>query len=69
MWIENTADSRRHYNDDILGDIVDDPVDDLPGDERGIVWDGPIQVTNDVGEVLCEHYDSIRPYEAGGNDS
>jgi len=63
MWIENTADSRRHYTD-AFDDLVDDPVGDLPGDERGVVWDGPVQVTVDVGEWLCEHYDAIRPYEA-----
>lgn len=69
MWITNDADSRRHYNEDVLGEIVDDPVTDLPGDERGVVWDdGPLQVTQDVGEALVEHYDSIRPYEAGDSE-
>jgi len=69
MWIENTADSRRHYNEELLEAVVDDPVADLPGDDRGLVWDGPMQVTKDVGEVLCEYYDSIQPYEADDHDS
>lgn len=65
MWITNDNDStRRQYNAAVFDDLVDDPVADLPGDAPGIVWDGPVQVTDAVGEALVEHYDTIRPYEA-----
>lgn len=70
MWIENTRNTSRHYNAELLGDLVDDPVEDLPGDERGIVYNdtGTVQVTDAVGEALVEHYDAIQPYEAEATD-
>lgn len=65
MWIINeSTGTRRLFNDDLLGDLVDDAVEDLPGDGQGVVFDGPTQVTEAVGEALCDHYDDIRPYEA-----
>lgn len=69
-WIENTNDATSvHYDDDVLGCVVEDPVEDLPGDERGVVWDGPLQVADDVGEALVAHYDTIRLYEADTNST
>jgi len=62
VWIinENTATSRL-YTDELSDlDNVDDLVEDLPGDERGVVFNdnGTAQVTDDVAEVLVE-YDTI----------
>lgn len=70
MWIkcQNEA-TQSLYNEDVLGDIVDDPVDDLPGDVYGVELDGPVQVASKVGEAMCEYYDSIQPYEADENES
>lgn len=62
MWIINEADSVRHYNSELLDDVVDDPVEDLPGEQYGIVHDGPVQVTKEVGELLVEEYESISEY-------
>jgi hypothetical protein len=63
-WIrnENSA-SRCIYNAEVFEDVddVDDPVADLPGDERGVVWNdsGTAQVTAEVAEALVAEYDSI----------
>lgn len=56
MWIinENEA-TRRHYNEELM----DEPVE--------YNENGTAQVAEEVGEALCEHYDSIRPYEAEEN--
>lgn len=72
MWIINdNAAISRHYDADVLGDLVDDPVADLPGDERGVVYaeNGTAQVSEAVGEALVAHYDTIRPYEAGDDNA
>lgn len=78
MWIINDSATRRHFNadlpvtdDETLGDLIDDPVDDLPGDGYGVDYGepgAPVQVTADVGEALVAHYETIRPYEAGDTE-
>jgi hypothetical protein len=65
MWIHNTNEPTvRHYNADVLGDVIADPVAELPGDGYGIACDGPQQVRDDVGELLINHYDAYEPYSA-----
>jgi hypothetical protein len=53
MWIINDRATSRHFNDELM----DEPVEYNDN--------GTAQVTDDLGERLVEHYESIRPYEAG----
>lgn len=51
MWIktENTA-TKRLYNEDLM----DDPV--------SFFENGTTQVTEELGETLCSHYETISPH-------
>lgn len=56
-WIETTNPAtRRLFNED----VVDEPVT--------FNENGTAQVSADVAEALCDHYDTIRPYEAGDSE-
>jgi len=50
--INDNAATRRLFNEDLM----DEPVE--------FASTGTAQVTEDVGEALCDRYDDIRPYEA-----
>lgn len=65
MWIKHDSESTvSHWSADVLGDLIDDPVTELPGNARGIECDGPMQVRDDVGQRLIDSYDAYRPYQA-----
>ena len=62
VWIINKNSATRCLFDEALTDLddVDDLVEDLPGEQRGVVFNdnGTAQVTDDIAEVLVE-YDTI----------
>jgi len=69
MWITHTNDATKsHWSEDVLGELVEDPYEDLPGDARGIACDEPVQVPDDVGEALVAHYEHWQRYEADTTD-
>jgi len=58
VWIINENTATKCLYTETLRDLddVDDPVEDLPGEQRGVVFNdnGTSQVTDDVGEVLVK---------------
>lgn len=63
MWISNTNPSTSRLYDEWMDEHVDDLVEDLPGEKRGVVFDGNIQVTKEVGEELINRYSTIEEYD------
>lgn len=51
-----------------MADVVDDLVEDLPGDRRGVSFDGPVQLKKEVGEKLIEQHASIELHERETDD-
>jgi hypothetical protein len=47
-----------------MADMVDDVRADLPGEGRGVVFDGPVQIDADVGEQLIDRYPPVEAYDA-----
>jgi hypothetical protein len=64
MYIRNEQAATSRLYEPWMDDYVADVVADLPGDERGVVFAHPTQITEDVGEQLCDRYDPISEYEA-----
>lgn len=69
MWIQNTNEATRRLYVPWMDDEVESVIDDLPGDDPGIVFDGPVQVVVSVGERLIDEYDSIEEYETDSGDT
>jgi len=74
MWIKNTneATSRLYSawmaeyleDEDDEADDGDPAVEQLPGNERGIVFDGAVQVSNEIGKELVERLDDIAEHDS-----
>jgi len=64
MYIRNEQAATSRLYEPWMDDYVADVVADLPGDKRGVVFTRPTQITEDVGEQLCDRYDPISEYEA-----
>lgn len=62
MWIRNNAESTVRLFEAWMLEHVDDPVAELPGDARGVVFDGPVQIRSDVGEELIERHDAVETH-------
>jgi len=63
MWVYNHAEGTARLYEPWMAETVDDPVADLPGETRGVVFERPTQIVAAVGEQLVERYESIEPYE------
>ena len=63
MWIINNNEATARLSESWMKDLVDDVVEDLPGDSRGVVFDGPVNVKREVGEQLIERHKSITRHE------
>lgn len=68
MWIKNTNDSTSRLYEGWMDDEVADVVDDLPGDDRGVVFNGPIQIVESVGEQLIARYEAIEAHSDSASD-
>jgi hypothetical protein len=64
MWIINHNDATRRLYAAWMADHVDDVRADLPGEGRGVVFDGPVQIDADVGEQLIDRYPPVEAYDA-----
>lgn len=69
MWIINHNDDSRRLYAGWMDDLVDDVVEDLPGEARGVVFDGPIQIVEAVGEELIARYDAIEAHETDSDSA
>lgn len=52
-----------------MAEYVDDLVEDLPGDDRGVCLDGPVQIVDGVGEQLIDRYpDDFERHESDDDE-
>lgn len=63
MWIKNTNQATRRLCEGWMADEVEDLVEDLPGDEPGVVFEGAIQIVEVVGEQLCDRHEAVERHE------
>jgi len=63
MWIICHTEATTRLYEPWMLEFVDDPVADLPGDARGVVFDRPTQIVESVGAQLIDRYDAITEHE------
>jgi len=63
MWVYNSNEATARLYATWMDDYVADPVADLPGDERGVVFDRPTQMIESVGAQCIDRYDAVTEHD------